>query len=281
MQTSVTGTLDGTANVATMASYGVKEAPHVDSFTTYQGVALAAGSPNHEDVTEALAGNSQLRSALLSKGYVLVPPPQGISDCYSFVIGALGGKYNANGRRTETINSQIAFTLNTPFPSPPGNLYVGLYNIKCYSFQSLTLTITKGSTSQSNTYYNCSSFLSALNNTKIDLLALPSSGTLPVKISISEVLTPTKGQGAYFNVLFIDPVTSASPPSSGNAFIDQSGTGQKTQNNVGVTSSDALAHRSTEASLAIAEFGPGLIVLGCSLLAIMMTARWRMQQKSR
>jgi hypothetical protein len=53
MQVSVTGQLDGTAKVGTMASYGVKEAPHADSFTAYQGLALAVGSPNHEDTTEA------------------------------------------------------------------------------------------------------------------------------------------------------------------------------------------------------------------------------------
>jgi hypothetical protein len=221
-----------------------------------------------------LNGNSQLKSALSDKGYFT----PGISDCYSFVIGALGGKYNAGGRRTETVNAQIAFTLNTPFPSPPGNLYVGLYNIKCYSFQSLQLTITKGSTSQSNTYYNCSSFITALNNTKIDLLTLPTSGTLPIKIAISEVLTPTKGQGAYFNVLFIDPLTSSSSPSSANtAFIDQSGMGPKTHKEVGPASS---VQRSADASLAASEFAPGLVIFGCAFLMILIAARGWVQQKA-
>jgi hypothetical protein len=63
MSASVTGPLDGTANVATMASYRVS-VPDLNLYTSKQALALAVGAPLHSAVSGAQNYRSQ-RVALL------------------------------------------------------------------------------------------------------------------------------------------------------------------------------------------------------------------------
>lgn len=275
MMASVTGPLDGTANVGTMASYGV-DVPNLSSYTTKQALALAVGAPKRGDITTALGGNSELNALFTTGGSKATFG----SDCYKFVIGGLGGRYNVGGRRTtETQNAQIAFTLNTPLPPTVtvGDLYVGLYNIQCFDFQSLTLTISKGGVSQTiGTYLNCNAFRSALQNKSISIGPLTGTGIpqpLPIKIAISEVVSPSKGSGVYFNFMVVDPLSTskddAASPGNGSPSI----LAQKSQQNAGVHSDHGAAGQPSQTSSAVADFGPGFVVMGCSaLLAILMRA---------
>lgn len=269
MMASVTGPLDGTANIGTMASYGV-DVPNLSSYTTKQALALSVGAPKHGDITTALGGNSGLNALFTTGG----SKASFGSDCYKFVIGELGGRYNVGGRRTtETQNAQIAFTLNTPLPSTVtvGDLYVGLYNIQCFDFQSVTLTITKGGASQTlGPYLNCDAFRSAFLNKSIPLGPLTGTGIpqpLPIKISISEVVSPAKSTGLYFNFMVVDPLSTSTGDAASPGIGSLSVPAQKSQQNAGANSD----YR--DASSSVADFGPGFVVMGCAaLLAILMRA---------
>ncbi len=279
MAASVTGPLDGTANVATMASYGVN-VPSLNLYTSKQALSLAVGAPIHGDVNNVLDGNSQLKTDLLAKGYKY--DGTGISNCYNFMVGELGGSYNVNGRRSETVNSQIAFTLNTPLPAAvsSGNrdIYMGFSDIRCVNLLSLKLQVTYGSSSQTfGPYTSCNAFLTAFQNKDFDLGRLvDATQPLPIKLSLS--LTPKPGYpGVYAKVLFADPLVRSAVDADAPSHLVR-----KTQNNVGADLDYRAVVRPLQASSAITDFGPGLVVMACAALfaTIMAGGVWAPRKRS-
>lgn len=266
LSASVKGPLDGTTNVATMASYAVPVNPSFINNATKQAVALAVGSPLQSDVTVALPLNSQLASVLGAKGFP--------SNCYNFMLGELGAAYNVAGVRTETVDLQLTMTVRVPSPAPAGDLYFGLYNIPATgSFQKLTLRVTKNAADVvfDQTFYSFASFKTALENKAFLIQNLTADTPLPVKIAVTEVLG--KGQGANFQIMVADPPAM---PAVAAASLNKA---QGALNSTGVNSDNLLAP-SGKRMLIESDFVPALAISGCVILVgIMMTSGlWRIRK---
>jgi hypothetical protein len=260
----VTGPLDGTSNVATMASYAVP-VPLLSDYTSKQALALAVGAPSSTDWSLSTSGNSGLTN--LAK---VVP-----NNCYKFMVGELGGRYNIGGVRLETMNARVALTLNLPAEAapPPGHLFAAITNVTPANvfypgFQQLVLTMTRsGATLVSKSWTSYSSFRTEVLNAAFDLGALTTGESTPITISVSETLANSR-QGVFFKVVLFDPPS----PSAANAAPETTGpsndrSAEKDALNGARTSADVGgARHEPDYTLLLADIAPGLIVFACLAL---------------
>jgi hypothetical protein len=278
LSASVTGPLDGTANVATMASYAVP-VPTFSNYTTKQALALAVGAPLQADVDAALGLplNANLKSSIESKGADFKN-----INCYKFMIGEMGGAYNTAGVRTETVNSQLVIKVNVPV-SPTGTLYMGLYNITSTGFQQLTLTVTvnNATTITYGPYTSVTSFKAAFENQPIAITTLSPNTPVEIKIAVAEVLI--KGQRAHFQVILADPPSTPAlvAASMEKTAADGSGPAQGALKIAG-GNADSFIAVFGKRTLIESEFVPALAISGCVILvALLMTSGVLRGHKSR
>lgn len=266
---SVTGPLDGTANLATMAAYSVK-APKLSDYTSKQALALAVGAPIKEDVEAALnptTGSSALAAKLTSKAFY------NTGSCYNYLIGELGGRYNIGGRRTETVNAQVAISLQRPAGPTFGKTWLGFYNFPASgSFSSLTVTVTRDNlTKYTKTFTNYSLMKTTLLSTVVDLgdlSAMPVNTATSIKVSVTEVLA-NSSQGAFFNVFLADPIEEA----QGNAAFSNAAL-------VGGDHDRGVPAPASTASPAVADLIPGFVVLGCVILTVVLRLATRTPRRA-
>jgi hypothetical protein len=264
----VMGPLDGTANVATMASYAVP-VPALSSYTSKQALALAVGAPSSTDWNSATSGHIGLTS--LAKA---VP-----NSCFKFMVGELGGRYNVGGVSLENVNARVALTLNLPAEAAPlpGRLIAAITNVTPANsfypgFQQLVLTITKtGSPPVSKTYTDYTTFKNDALNGVIDLGTLTTLTPTSVTISVRQTLANSR-QGVFFKVVLFDPPApsgaDAAPAPTGPA--EGNGAGRNLLNSAG-TSADLVVRHESDFTLLLADIAPGLIVVAC--LALVAGAR--------
>ena len=264
----VTGPLDGTANVATMASYAVP-VPALSSYTSKQALALAVGAPSSIDWTNATGGHVGLTN--LAKA---AP-----NSCYKFMIGELGGRYNVGGVSLETVNARVALTLNLPAEAAPlpGRLFAAITNVTPANtiqpgFQQLVLTITRtGSPPLTKTYTDYTTFKNDALTGYIDLGTLTTGTPTSVTISASQTLANSR-QGVFFKVVLFDPPApsgaDAAPAPTGPA--NESTEGKNTLNSASTSADLGLRHE-LDLTLLLGDIAPGLIVFAC--LALVAGAR--------
>jgi hypothetical protein len=86
-------------------------------------------------------------------------------------------------------------------------------------------------------------------------------------------LTPKSGySGVYFKVLVADPLVTSEADTASLNSGSASKLVQKTQHNVGASFDYRAAAQPSQASAASADFGPGLVIMGCfALFAILMS----------
>lgn len=208
---SVTGPLDGTANYATMATYAV-DVPPLTNYTSKQALALAIGAPKTADINFALANNTALNSVFTG------PKSTFSSDCYKFIIGELGGRYNIGGRRLETVNTQIAMNLNMPAGQATGDVYVGLYNFQDGAFNSAQLKVSVGGDVRTSpTFTSYAAFKAYFQNNALKFEHVNFTPPLQMKVIFSQNLS--SGQGVYFDVMIADPQPESTQASTLTKFM--------------------------------------------------------------